>query len=186
LAQTETQVVAAELERVSDKVPTCSSGMRCSTRTSRSAKSKRSQHAICEFPSRFVLVASLATTTSLAATSDAAKVRRSRKATVSTVNFKYAVEWHKKTQWATDDARKSVVSIRQASSRQLDEGIPAHGRLEPHDRRRRCHRHHLSRCHGHRAIHADARDGWIRIASHSRWSEGQHLQLDPGDGPHSW
>ncbi len=31
------------------------------------------------------------------------------KATISTVNFKYAVEWHKKTQWATDDARKSLV-----------------------------------------------------------------------------
>ena len=32
------------------------------------------------------------------------------KAIVSTVNFRYAVEWHKKTQWATDDARKSVVN----------------------------------------------------------------------------
>jgi len=32
------------------------------------------------------------------------------KATISTVNFKYAVEWHKKTQWATDDARKSLVN----------------------------------------------------------------------------
>jgi hypothetical protein len=32
------------------------------------------------------------------------------KATINTVNFKYAVEWHKKTQWATDDARKSVVN----------------------------------------------------------------------------
>jgi hypothetical protein len=31
------------------------------------------------------------------------------KATISTVNFKYAVEWHKKTQCATDDSRKSVV-----------------------------------------------------------------------------
>lgn len=31
------------------------------------------------------------------------------KATINTVNFKYAVEWHKKAQWATDDARKSVV-----------------------------------------------------------------------------
>lgn len=32
------------------------------------------------------------------------------KATITTVNFKYAVEWHKKTQWATDDARKSLVN----------------------------------------------------------------------------
>lgn len=32
------------------------------------------------------------------------------KALISTVNFRYAVEWHKKTQWATDDARKSVVN----------------------------------------------------------------------------
>jgi hypothetical protein len=31
------------------------------------------------------------------------------KGIISTVNFKYAVEWHKKTQWSTDDARKSVV-----------------------------------------------------------------------------
>jgi hypothetical protein len=32
------------------------------------------------------------------------------KAIISTVNFRYAVEWHKKTQWSTDDARKSVVN----------------------------------------------------------------------------
>lgn len=32
------------------------------------------------------------------------------KALINTVNFRYAVEWHKKTQWATDDARKSVVN----------------------------------------------------------------------------
>lgn len=31
------------------------------------------------------------------------------KAVISTVNFKFAVEWHKKAQWATDDSRKSVV-----------------------------------------------------------------------------
>lgn len=32
------------------------------------------------------------------------------KAVVSTVHTKFAVEWQKKTQWATDDARKSVVN----------------------------------------------------------------------------
>lgn len=32
------------------------------------------------------------------------------KAIISTVSFRYAVEWHKKTQWATDDTRKSVVN----------------------------------------------------------------------------
>jgi len=32
------------------------------------------------------------------------------KAIISTVSFRYAVEWHKKTQWATDDSRKSVVN----------------------------------------------------------------------------
>jgi len=32
------------------------------------------------------------------------------KATVSTVHLKFAVEWQKKAQWATDDTRKSVVN----------------------------------------------------------------------------
>jgi hypothetical protein len=32
------------------------------------------------------------------------------KAIISTVNFRYGVEWHKKTQWATDESRKSVVN----------------------------------------------------------------------------
>lgn len=32
------------------------------------------------------------------------------KAIINTVSFRYAVEWHKKTQWSTDDSRKSVVN----------------------------------------------------------------------------
>lgn len=32
------------------------------------------------------------------------------KALVSTVHLKFAVEWHKKTEWATDDSRKSVLN----------------------------------------------------------------------------
>jgi hypothetical protein len=32
------------------------------------------------------------------------------KALVNTVHLKHAVEWHKKAQWATDDARKAVVN----------------------------------------------------------------------------
>jgi hypothetical protein len=32
------------------------------------------------------------------------------KALVPTVHFKHAVEWHKKAQWATDDARKAIIN----------------------------------------------------------------------------
>jgi len=44
------------------------------------------------------------------------------KATISTVNLKFAVEWQKKAQWATDNARKSVVnSFRQLLAKSMQE-----------------------------------------------------------------
>jgi hypothetical protein len=110
LAQTETQVVAAELERVSDKVPVL---------FERDAMfyANVEKRPVEKVSARDMRVPLEIRPGGLFGYYDAAGGDLGRgegptfeKATVSTVNFKYAVEWHKKAQWATDEARKSVVS----------------------------------------------------------------------------
>jgi len=110
MAQTETQVVAAELERVASKVPIL---------FERDAMfyANVEKRPVEKVSARDMRVPLEIRPGGLFGYFDAAGGDLGRgegptfeKATVSTVNFKYAVEWHKKTQWATDDARKSVVN----------------------------------------------------------------------------
>lgn len=110
MAQTESQVVAAELERVDPKVPVL---------FERDAMfyaniEKRPVEVVSARDMRIPLEIRPG---GLFGYFDAAGGDLGRgegplfeKAVISTVNFKYAVEWHKKTQWATDEARKSVVN----------------------------------------------------------------------------
>jgi hypothetical protein len=109
MAQTETQVVAAELERVDPKVPVL---------FERDAMfyANVEKRPVEKVSARDMRVPMEIRPGGLFGYFDAAGGDLGRgegptfeKATVSTVNFKYAVEWHKKTQWATDDSRKSVV-----------------------------------------------------------------------------
>lgn len=109
MAQTETQVVAAELERVAPKVPLL---------FERDAMfyANVEKRPVEKVSSRDMRVPLEIRPGGLFGYYDAAGGDMGRgegptfeKATVSTVNFKYAVEWHKKAQWSTDDARKSVV-----------------------------------------------------------------------------
>jgi hypothetical protein len=110
MAQTETQVVAAELERVSPKVPTL---------FERDAMfyANVEKREVEKVSARDMRVPLEIRPGGLFGYYDIAGGDLGRgegptfeKATLSTVNFKYAVEWQKKTQWATDDARKSVVN----------------------------------------------------------------------------
>lgn len=110
MAQTETQVVAAELERVAEKVPLL---------FERDAMfyANVEKRPVEKVSARDMRVPLEIRPGGLFGYFDPAGGDLGRgegptfeKATVSTVNFKYAVEWHKKTQWATDDARKSVVN----------------------------------------------------------------------------
>lgn len=110
MAQTESQVVAAELERVAPKVPLL---------FERDAMfyanvEKRPVEVVSARDMRIPLEIRPG---GLFGYYDIAGGDLGRgegptfeKATISTVNFKYAVEWHKKTQWATDNARKAVVN----------------------------------------------------------------------------
>lgn len=109
MAQTESQVVAAELERVSDKVPVL---------FERDAMfyANVEKRPVEKVSARDMRVPLEIRPGGLFGYYDTAGGDLGRgegptfeKATVSTVNFKYAVEWHKKAQWATDEARKSVV-----------------------------------------------------------------------------
>ena len=110
MAQTETQVVAAELERVAEKVPLL---------FERDAMfyANVEKRPVEKVSARDMRVPLEIRPGGLFGYFDPAGGDLGRgegptfeKATVSTVNFRYAVEWHKKTQWATDDARKSVVN----------------------------------------------------------------------------
>lgn len=110
MAQTETQVVAAELESVADKIPLL---------FERDAMfyANVEKRPVEKVSARDMRVPLEIRPGGLFGYFDPAGGDLGRgegptfeKATVSTVNFRYAVEWHKKTQWATDDARKSVVN----------------------------------------------------------------------------
>lgn len=109
-AQTESQVVGAELERVSPKVPVL---------FERDAMfyANVEKRPVEKVSARDMRVPLEIRPGGLFGYYDTAGGDMGRgegptfeKATISTVNFKYAVEWHKKAQWATDDARKSVVN----------------------------------------------------------------------------
>jgi len=110
MAQTESQVVAAELERVAPKVPLL---------FERDAMfyANVEKRPVEKVSSRDMRVPLEIRPGGLFGYYDTAGGDLGRgegptfeKATITTVNFKYAVEWHKKTQWSTDDARKSVVN----------------------------------------------------------------------------
>lgn len=109
-AQTESQVVGAELERVADKVPVL---------FERDAMfyANLEKRPVEKVSARDMRVPLEIRPGGLFGYFDPAGGDLGRgegptfeKAVVSTVSFKFAVEWHKKTQWATDDARKSVVN----------------------------------------------------------------------------
>lgn len=110
MAQTETQVVGAELERVASKVPVL---------FERDAMfyANVEKRPVEKISSRDMRVPLEIRPGGLFGYYDTAGGDLGRgegptfeKATINTVNFKYAVEWHKKTQWSTDDASKSVVN----------------------------------------------------------------------------
>jgi hypothetical protein len=109
MAQTESQVVAAELERVQDKVPLL---------FERDAMfyANIEKRPVDKISARDMRVPMEIRPGGLFGYYDTAGGDLGRgegpsfeKATINTINFKYAVEWHKKAQWATDNARKSVV-----------------------------------------------------------------------------
>ena len=109
MAQTESQVVAAELERVDPKVPVL---------FERDAMfyANIEKRPVEKVSARDMRIPMEIRPGGLFGYFDTAGGDMGRgegptfeKATISTVNFKYAVEWHTKTQWATDDARKAVV-----------------------------------------------------------------------------
>lgn len=109
MAQTESQVVAAELERVDPKVPVL---------FERDAMfyANVEKRPVEKVSSRDMRIPLEIRPGGLAGYFDPAGGDLGRgegpsfeKAVISTVSFKYAVEWHKKTQWSTDDSRKSVV-----------------------------------------------------------------------------
>lgn len=110
MAQTESQVVAAELERVAPKVPVL---------FERDAMfyANVEKRPVEVISSRDMRVPLEIRPGGLFGYYDTAGGDLGRgegptfeKATITAVNFKYAVEWHKKTQWSTDNARKSVVN----------------------------------------------------------------------------
>ena len=110
MAQTESQLVAAELERVDSKIPLL---------FERDALfyanvEKRTVEKVSNRDMRIPLEIRPGGLFGYFDTAGGDMGRGEgptfEKATISTVNFKYAVEWHKKTQWATDDARKSLVN----------------------------------------------------------------------------
>lgn len=109
MAQTESQVVAAELERVDPKVPIL---------FERDAMfyANVEKRPVEKVSSRDMRIPLEIRPGGLFGYFDPAGGDLGRgegptfeKAVISTVSFKYAVEWHKKTQWSTDDSRKSVV-----------------------------------------------------------------------------
>lgn len=109
MAQTESQVVAAELERVDPKVPVL---------FERDAMfyANVEKRPVEKVSSRDMRIPLEIRPGGLFGYYDPAGGDLGRgegpsfeKAVISTVSFKYAVEWHKKTQWSTDDSRKSVV-----------------------------------------------------------------------------
>lgn len=110
MAQTESQVVATELERVAPKVPVL---------FERDAMfyANVEKRPVEKVSSRDMRVPLEIRPGGLFGYFDTAGGDMGRgegptfeKATLSTVNFKYAVEWHKKTQWSTDDTRKAVTN----------------------------------------------------------------------------
>jgi len=110
MAQTESQVVAAELERVADKVPVL---------FERDAMfyANVEKRPVEKVSARDMRIPLEIRPGGLFGYYDIAGGDLGRgegpsfeKAVISTVNFKFAVEWHKKAQWATDEARKSVVN----------------------------------------------------------------------------
>lgn len=109
MAQSETQVVAAELERVSPKVPLL---------FERDAMfyANIEKRPVEKVSARDMRIPLEIRPGGLFGYFDMAGGDLGRgegptfeKAVISTVNFKFAVEWHKKAQWATDDSSKSVV-----------------------------------------------------------------------------
>jgi hypothetical protein len=109
MAQTESQVVAAELERVDPKVPVL---------FERDAMfyANVEKRPVEKVSSRDMRIPLEIRPGGLFGYFDPAGGDLGRgegptfeKAVISTVSFKFAVEWHKKTQWSTDDSRKSVV-----------------------------------------------------------------------------
>jgi hypothetical protein len=110
MAQTETQLVAAELERVSPKVPLL-------FERESQFYANIEKRPVEKVSSRDMRVPLEIRPGGLFGYYDPAGGDMGRgegptfeKATVSTVSFKYAVEWHKKTQWSTDESSKSVVN----------------------------------------------------------------------------
>lgn len=110
MAQTETQVVAAELERVDPKVPVL---------FERDAMfyANVEKRPVEKVSARDMRIPLEIRPGGLFGYYDTAGGDLGRgegptfeKGIISTVNFKYAVEWQKKAQWATDDTRKSVVN----------------------------------------------------------------------------
>lgn len=109
MAQTESQVVAAELERVDPKVPVL---------FERDAMfyANVEKRPVEKVSSRDMRIPLEIRPGGLFGYFDPAGGDLGRgegptfeKAVISTVSFKFAVEWHKKTQWSTDNSRKSVV-----------------------------------------------------------------------------
>jgi len=110
MAQTESQVVAGELERVDPKVPVL---------FERDAMfyANVEKRPVEKVSSRDMRIPLEIRPGGLFGYYDTAGGDLGRgegptfeKALISTVNFKYAVEWHKKAQWSTDDTRKAVVN----------------------------------------------------------------------------
>lgn len=122
MAQTESQVVAGELERVAPKVPVL---------FERDAMfyaniEKRPVEVISSRDMRIPLEIRPGGLFGYYDTAGGDMGRGEgptfEKATINTVNFKYAVEWHKKTQWSTDSTRKSVVdSVRHLLANSMKE-----------------------------------------------------------------
>lgn len=109
MAQTESQVVAAELERVDPKVPLL-------FERDSQFYANIEKRPVEKISARDMRIPLEIRPGGLFGYFDPAGGDLGRgegptfeKALINTVSFKYAVEWHKKTQWATDDARKSVV-----------------------------------------------------------------------------
>ena len=122
MAQTESQVVAAELERVDPKVPVL---------FERDAMfyANVEKRPVEKVSSRDMRIPLEIRPGGLFGYYDPAGGDLGRgegpsfeKAVISTVSFKYAVEWQKKTQWFTDDSRKFVVdSVKHALANSMKE-----------------------------------------------------------------
>jgi len=107
-AQTESQVVATELERVSPKIPVL-------FERDSQFYANIGKRPVEKVSSRDMRIPLEIRPGGLFGYFDTAGGDMGRgegptfeKGTITTVNFKYAVEWHKKAQWSTDNARKAV------------------------------------------------------------------------------